>query len=190
MDWDNVGDVRTRLLQLLISPLSALLLACQQGVAWPAVKQRIRDEFPGVEQVSTAELDAWLASGDAPPLLLDVREEAEYRVSHLRGAVRVDPLGGDRVEGEPAAELALPPGIGKDDPIVTYCSVGYRSSRVAERLRAQGYTRVKNLEGSIFEWANRGLPVVRDGEEVRQVHPYSRRWQRLLDAELRAYSVD
>lgn len=177
--------MRTKRLPLLVSPLSALLLACQQTVAWPAVKQRIRAEFPGVEQLQTAELDAWLASGEAPPLLLDVREEAEYRVSHLRGAVRVDPI---RVD--PEAEPALPAHIARDHPIVTYCSVGYRSSIVAERLKAQGYTRVQNLEGSIFEWANQGLPVVRDGEEVRQVHPYDRTWQRLLNAELRAYSAD
>ena len=172
-------------LPLLVSPLSALLLACQQTVAWPAVKQRVRAEFPDVEQIRTAELDAWLASGVAPPLLLDVREEAEYRVSHLRGAIRIDPVSGDS-----AAVPALPADVGKDHPIVTYCSVGYRSSIVAGRLRAQGYTRVRNLEGSIFEWANQGLPVIRDGEEVRQVHPYSRKWQRLLDAELRAYSAD
>ena len=78
----------------------------------------------------------------------------------------------------------------RDAPIVTYCSVGYRSSAVAERLEEQGYTRVWNLEGSIFEWANQGLPVVRDGEEVSQVHPYNRRWGRLLDKQLRAYSSD
>ncbi len=164
----------------MVGPLSALLLSCQQTVAWPAVKRTIRAEFPGVEQLQAAELNDWLESGEAPPLLLDVREEAEYQVSHLRGAVRVDP----------GAEPVLPESITKDTPIVAYCSVGYRSSIVAERLMAQGYTRVRNLEGSIFEWANRGLPVVRDGQEVRQVHPYDPKWQRFLDAELRAYSVD
>ncbi len=174
--------VRGRLLPLvLFSPLSGLLLGCQQTVAWPAVKHKIRNEFPGVEQISAKELGDWLESGDAPPLLLDVRQEAEYRVSHLRGAVRVDP-------GDP--DPVLPAGVGKDQPIVAYCSVGYRSSAVAERLTAKGYTVVKNLEGSIFEWANQGFPVVRDGREVRQVHPYDRRWQGLLDEDLRAYSVD
>ncbi len=172
--------MRTRRLPFLLSPLSALLLACQQTVAWPAVKQRIRVEFPGVEQIQVAELDVWLASGEASPLLLDVRETAEYRISHLRGAVRVDP----------GVEPALPPDLARDHPIVAYCSVGYRSSMLAERLRAQGYTRVRSLEGSIFEWANRGLPVVRNGEEVRHVHPHDRTWGRLVDNELRTYAVD
>ncbi len=160
--------------------LPFLLSGCQQSVAWPAVKQAIRAEFPTVKQIGTAELNAWLASGEAMPLLFDVRQEAEYRVSHLPGAVRVDP----------GVLPALPPGVEKDTPIVTYCSVGYRSSALAARLGEQGYTEVSNLEGSIFEWANQGLPVVRDGQEVNAVHPYSRRWQRLLDDELRTYSVD
>ncbi len=173
--------MRTRLLPLVaISPLSALLLSCQQAAAWPAVKQAIRAEFPGVEQISTAELNTWLTSEEPSPILLDVREEAEYRVSHLRGAIRVDPGG----------ETSPPAGAGKNTPIVTYCSVGYRSSKVAKRLMEQGYTNVSNLEGSIFEWANQGLPVVREGEEVRQVHPYDRNWEQLLDTELRAYSVN
>ncbi len=166
--------MRARVLSL---QLSALLLGCQQTVAWPAIKQAIRAEFPAVEQMTVAELDAWLQSDRPPPVLLDVRSEDEYRVSHLPGAIRVEP-GGDAI---------LPAAAGKKTPIVAYCSVGYRSSALAERLTAQGYTAVHNLEGSIFEWANRGLPVVRDGEEVRQVHPYDRRWQRLLDEELRAY---
>ncbi len=171
--------MRERLLPLvLISPLSGLLLGCQQTTAWPAVKQMIRAEFPRVEQISAADLNDWLESDEVPPLLLDTRQEAEYRVSHLRGAVRADPH-----------DPVLPAEVGKGTPIVAYCSVGYRSSAVAELLMARGYTTVKNLEGSIFEWANRGFPVVRDGREVRQVHPYDRRWQSLLDKELRAYSA-
>ncbi len=145
------------------------------------VQQRIRSEFPDVKQISVAELNEWLASGDAQPLLLDVREEAEYRVSHLRGAIRVDPADRDPV---------LPAEVDKEAPIVAYCSVGYRSSALAARLMEQGYTDVRNLEGSIFQWANRGFSVFRGDEEVRQVHPYDRRWGRLLDEELRAFSPD
>lgn len=164
----------------LFSLLSGLLAGCQASVVWPAVKQEIRSEFPEVKQVSVDELHAWLASAD-PPLLLDVRQEAEFRVSHLRGAIRVDPGDGDP---------ALPEGVGKETPIVAYCSVGYRSSALVESLTERGFHSVSNLEGSIFEWANRGFPVVREGREVRQVHPYDARWGVLLADELRAYSVD
>ena len=150
-------------------------------LSWSAVKRRIRAEFPEVRQISAEALAARLASTETPPVLLDVREEAEYRVSHLRGAVRVDPG---------ARRPVLPAGVGKDTPIVVYCSVGYRSSALAERLARQGYTAVENLEGSIFEWANEGHPVVREGEEVGRVHPYDEHWGQLLEAELRADAPD
>jgi hypothetical protein len=37
----------------------------------------------------------------------------------------------------------------------------------------------------VFEWANSGYPVFRDGEAVREVHPFDAEWGRLLDPELR-----
>ncbi len=160
--------------------LSGFLAGCRAPV-WPEVKQGIRSEFPRVKHISVDDLDAWLTSEEPPPLLIDVREEAEFRVSHLPGAVRVDP--GD----DPPA---LPEGIEKETPIVAYCSVGYRSSALVRSLTQLGYTDVSNLEGSIFEWANRGLPVVRDGRKVRQVHPYDDREGPLLAAELRTYTAD
>ena len=151
-------------------------------LTWRSVKKRVRSEFPAVVELSAAELAAWLERGEGPrPLVLDVRTAEEYEVSHLRGAVRIDPGAG--------AE-ALPDGIAKDAPIVAYCSVGYRSSALARRLMEAGYTGVRNLEGSIFEWANEGRPVYRGDREVRRVHPYDRRWGRLLDRELHADSAD
>ena len=163
------------ILGALLGILVVIGLGCEQR-AWPAVKQRIRAEFPGVRQISAESLHAMLASADRPPILLDVREESEYRISHLRGALRIDP-------DDPRPAL---PGVEKDTPVVAYCSVGYRSSALVERLMRQGYSDVSNLEGSIFEWANRGYPVVRDGQEVRQVHPYDREWGRLLEEDLHA----
>ncbi len=160
-----------------LASLLALGSCADNEVAWTAVKYKIQTDFPGVEQLSIEALNDWLASGDPPPLLLDVREQEEYDVSHLPGAVQVHP-------GDLDVSVIV---TDKDTPIVAYCSVGYRSSRFAQRLREQGYTHVSNLEGSIFEWANKGYPVVRDGEEVREVHPFNTRWGRLLDQELRAY---
>ncbi|NEQ28665.1 MAG: rhodanese-like domain-containing protein, partial [Microcoleus sp. SIO2G3] len=73
-----------------------------------------------------------------------------------------------------------------DMPIVAYCSVGWRSSRVVDRLQQASYTNAFNLEGSIFQWANEGRPVFQNGERVQQVHPYSRLWGQLLKPNLRA----
>jgi hypothetical protein len=73
-----------------------------------------------------------------------------------------------------------------DLPIVTYCSVGYRSGAFAERLRSAGFTNVVNLEGSIFRWANEGRPLFRSARPVTEVHPYNRTWGLLLKEDRRA----
>jgi len=152
-----------------------LLVGCGAGSRdWSALKQEIRQRYPEVTQISVDELDAWQADTTRkPPVLIDARSEAEFAVSHLEGARRA----------ESAAEVASL-GVAKTDPIVVYCSVGYRSSRLAAELMADGYQEVYNLEGSIFEWANSGRPVFRDGEQVSQVHPYNRDWGQLLNRAL------
>jgi rhodanese-related sulfurtransferase len=131
-----------------------------------AVKLFVRMRFWNVPQIRTEELATWL-KGDRPPLLLDVRTEAEYAVSHIPGARRVDP------EAQASQALA---GLPVDRPIVAYCSVGYRSAALAQRLIAAGRKDVYNLEGSIFQWANEGRPLERDGKPVSTVHPYNAWW--------------
>ncbi len=145
------------------------------SLAWRAVDRQVAARFSDVPLVSTGALAARLATDDAP-LLLDARTPEEYAVSHLPGAVRVDP---------DADADALAAAVGGAERVVVYCSVGVRSAAVAERLRQQG-VEASNLEGSIFRWAGEGRPVVRDGEPVREVHPYDAVWGRLLAPDLRA----
>lgn len=109
-------------------------------------------------------------------MLLDSRAVAEYGVSHLQGAIRVEPVS----DGPVLADLR------RDALVVVYCSVGYRSAAVARRLKALGYQRVYNLEGGIFQWANEGRPIYRGDEAANQVHPYDRLWGRFLAEPLRS----
>jgi rhodanese-related sulfurtransferase len=149
-----------------------------RSVDWFLLKKSLRHKFARIEWISTAELADWLSSKREPaPLLLDVRTVEEWNVSHLPGARRIEP-------GATAENAAI--GLTKETPIVTYCAVGYRSGEVAERLRAAGFTNVRNLEGSIFQWANEHRPLVRGEEPVSQVHPYNTFWGRLLDDDARA----
>lgn len=148
-------------------------------LGWTVIKQAIRRKFPRVQHISTETLATLLAPAAEKPILLDTRTAAEYAVSHLASARLVDPHRQD------FSDFDLP----QDAAIVTYCSVGYRSSAIAERLQAAGYTHVANLEGSIFEWANQSRPVYRHGEAVQQVHPYNALWRHLLDRERQIYEV-
>lgn len=100
--------------------------------------------------------------------IFDAREKEEYEVSHIPGAVF---LGNDHFD-----EKSLQ-GISKNTPIVLYCSVGYRSEKIGERLQKLGFKNVKNLYGSIFEWINQGNAVVdKNGKSTRKIHTYDKNW--------------
>ena len=103
----------------------------------------------------------------APPLLLDVRTPAEFRVSHLAGARFVN------ADSVATAQFA---GLDRTQPVVVYCSVGLRSERLGERLHALGFRQVRNLYGGLFEWVNEGHPVVNAAGTTTDVHPYSTFW--------------
>ncbi len=149
------------------------------SAAWRAVDRDLDARFSDVPATTTAALAARLGTPDAP-LLLDARAPAEVAVSRLRGARRVDP------DADSAALADALADVDRQREIVVYCSVGARSAGVARRLREVGFAHVENLRGSIFQWANEGRPLVRDGRPVAEVHPYNAAWGRLLDPDLRA----
>jgi rhodanese-related sulfurtransferase len=128
------------------------------------VKDMTRDAFPAVRQLATRILAEWLGSNQRV-LLVDVRAPEEFAVSHLKGAVNL----------QKAAEILRVISETKPARTVLYCSVGYRSSEVANRLRKRGPGEIYNLEGSLFEWANEGRPVYRGEEQVQHVHPYKKK---------------
>lgn len=101
-------------------------------------------------------------------VLLDAREPREYEVSHVESAI---PVGYDHFKVENISAQ-----VSKDQPIVVYCSVGYRSEKVTEKLKKAGFTQVSNLYGGIFEWVNQGHPVVNESGITNDVHAYNRSW--------------
>ena len=143
---------------------------------WPEVKQLVRKTFPGAPLLTVPELKGWLDDpARGKPLLVDVRGRQEFADSHLAGALQADGV-------DAAASLIA--ANGRDVPVVVYCSVGYRSGKVVEALMARGLGRIQNLEGSLFEWANSGLPVYQGGRVVATVHPYDAAWGHLLRRDL------
>lgn len=176
--------VRIALVALLVPLLLAAAVASIAGrpLAFAVVQRLTVRKFPDVRWIDRGELARWREDATRPqPLVLDARTRAEYEVSHLRDAVFIDP-------GRPSLRpLAKRP---KDDPIVVYCSVGYRAARLAHWLAGQGYSNVRNLSGSFFQWANEDRPIFRDGRPTTEVHPYDRRWGLMLDRRYRAAVPD
>lgn len=105
-------------------------------------------------------------------VFLDTRETEEFTVSHIDGAICT---GYDDFNTDSLKHLS------KTDTIVVYCSVGYRSERIGEKLLKMGFSNVFNLYGGIFQWKNEGNPVVNsEGTETEKVHTYNKNWSKWL----------
>ena len=126
------------------------------------VKQSLRKSYSEVTHLT---IEDYLAAPDNR-LLVDVRKPEEYEVSHIPGAIHVE-------DPEALAQLAAD---NPDKSLVLYCSVGRRSSKAARDLMSRGHDQVANLEGSIFEWANEGRPLVNAQGSTAEVHPYNFWW--------------
>ena len=149
-----------------------------RSLIFSIIKRLTSRIFPTVEWITPEDLAQWLNDPMKPqPILLDARSEAEYALSHLKEAKRIAP---------DYPNKAAVAGVSKDTPIVVYCSVGYRSAGVASRLEQAGFSRVYNLEGSIFQWVNSGRPVFKNGHPTLLVHPYDSIWGKLLKSRYRA----
>ena len=100
--------------------------------------------------------------------ILDTREAKEYNTSHLKHAKSV---GYNAFNASKTAKL-----LDKSKPVVVYCSIGYRSEKVGEKLRAQGFD-VYNLYGGIFEWKNNNNSVIdATGKPTNKVHCFDKTW--------------
>jgi rhodanese-related sulfurtransferase len=83
-----------------------------------------------------------------------VRNPDELEAGFIEGAVNI-----------PLPELPARVGdLSSDRPILAVCETGQRSFEAAEYLEAQGFE-AHNLEGGMWGWNLRNLPVVRPGED-------------------------
>ena len=137
----------------------------REALTWEEVISDIRNKYPEVKQLQTAELQSWLTSSDNEPVIL-IDARSMERISD-KPYSREQRIYLTRKTSENFLTDIKP-----DNPIVVYCSVGYRSSILAKKLQDRGFTKVYNLEGSIFKWANEGRPLVQGQTTVHKVHPY------------------
>ncbi|MBE9214488.1 rhodanese-like domain-containing protein [Plectonema cf. radiosum LEGE 06105] len=136
--------------------------------------------FSDVRLITISEFLQYSKGQTSPtPLIIDARSPEEYAVSHLESAqlIAADNLDLDKII---LSEVPL------DKPIVVYCSIGYRSAKVAQHLSSAGYENVFNLSGGIFQWVNQGNPVFQNQHSVEVVHPYNSIWGKLLKSKYHA----
>ncbi len=158
---------------LLISMFSFLQLPAQvQSSAYNLMlKTLLSHSVPEVTVLQVKAMDNIV--------LLDAREWNEYEVSHLSNSM---------FAGYDEFEIDKVKSISKNQKIVVYCSVGYRSEKIADKLKQAGFTDVSNLYGGIFEWVNQGNPVVdKNGKVTDNIHAYSKTWGVWLNKGVKVY---
>jgi rhodanese-related sulfurtransferase len=132
-----------------------------------------------IPYISTEELRMLQLNSDIA--ILDSRELKEYKVSHLKGAnfVGFNDFSAKKISDKIAD---------KNTPIIVYCSLGIRSEEIAEKLKKEGFSNVKNLYGGIFEWQNKDYPVFNDNEvETDSIHTFSKPWSKWLLKGVKVY---
>ncbi|NJB87806.1 rhodanese-related sulfurtransferase [Lewinella marina] len=156
----------------LLTLVACFVYAC--GLGSQELPPRLRTGYPPLDErlsrmvtVDSLSLSPAEVRRLPHPLLLDAREPEEYAVSHLPGAENI---------GYDDARYGLLEGVDRDRPVVVYCTIGYRSERMAEELRSRGFRRVYNLYGSIYAWALAGYPLVDEDGPTRRLHTYNRKW--------------
>ncbi|OBI75516.1 adenylyltransferase/sulfurtransferase MoeZ [Mycobacterium asiaticum] len=107
------------------------------------------DDRPAGSAITPRELRAMLESGN-PPVLIDVREQAEWDIVHIEGAQLIPK--GLFTSGEALAKLP------HDRTAVLYCKTGVRSAEALAAVKRAGFSDAVHLQGGITAWAKQMQP--------------------------------
>jgi rhodanese-related sulfurtransferase len=105
-----------------------------------------------ITEISPSDAQQQTERGDA--VLIDVREDDDWREDHAKGAKH---LGRGVIELEIEEQV---PDL--KTPIICYCGGGSRSALVAESLQKMGYENVRSVAGGFRAWKEAGLPSSRE----------------------------
>ena len=134
-------------MQFISSNLLAISIALFSGtmLLWSLFGNRLR----GIKEVdSTAALQL---INHKNALVLDVRENDEYKSGHVLNAIHI-PLG--KLKGRIGELLKY-----QDRPIVVVCRSGNRSATACAILGKQGFAQAHNLAGGVVAWQKANLPL-------------------------------
>lgn len=91
-----------------------------------------------IQEITPAEARSRVQAG---ALLIDVREEREFRAGNIVGSLLIS-------RGELSSRIAqaVPD---PSTPIVCYCAIGHRSAIAADTLQKLGYRNVSSMAGGL-----------------------------------------
>jgi rhodanese-related sulfurtransferase len=124
-------------------------LALGSGLAllWPYLNRGAS----GVANITSTE--AVMLMNRTKPLILDVRDAAEYAAGHIQGAkhIPVGELVGRLKEIEKF----------KNKSVLVHCQKGMRAKSACNVLREQQFTQLHNLQGGLDSWIEAKMPLVK-----------------------------
>jgi len=105
---------------------------------------------------------------DSKLLVLDVRSQEEFNVSHLEGAIRYQPEILDTLSANTS--------------VMVYCTVSLRSNSLAKELSDRGHQNVYDITGGLISWMNDDKELINEqGNLTDSVHTYNRWFSIFLD---------
>ena len=134
-------------MQFVIDNVFPISIAFLSGMMlfWSMFGNRIR----GIKEVDSVAATQLINHKNA--LVLDVREEGEYKLGHILNSTLV-PLG---KLNERIGELEKY----REQPIVVVCRTGNRSGAACAALGKQGFAQAYNLVGGVTSWQKANLPL-------------------------------
>jgi rhodanese-related sulfurtransferase len=101
--------------------------------------------------ISPAEASSLYAEKKA--VIVDVRENDEWKVEHIAGAVHI-PL--DQLKDRLPELQAY-----KDTMVIAQCRGGKRSLKAMEVLKSAGFSKVYSMDGGLQSWTEQGFAVTK-----------------------------
>jgi rhodanese-related sulfurtransferase len=110
--------------------------------------------------IDTTDIGGYLAVVNNPngALLLDVREETEFKAGHVPGTTNISR---GRLEFRIWGPLGYPGKVDMNRKIYVQCATGGRATLAARQLRDLGFTNVTAVVMELAEWQKQGYPFVK-----------------------------
>jgi rhodanese-related sulfurtransferase len=130
---------------------NALLVGLAIGSGIALLLPMLNRGAGGVANLNATE--AVVLMNRSKPLILDVRDAAEFAAGHIQGAKHI-----------PVAELlARMKEIEKfkDKPVLVHCQKGMRAKGACSILKAQQFSQLHNLQGGLDAWVEAKMPIAK-----------------------------
>jgi len=123
-----------------------------------------KKDFPDVKDISPKQAMLLMKkkTGNKKLVFVDTRKSKEMKVSMLPGSITQDAFLNNLEKY-------------KEHTVTAYCTISYRSGKLAEKLANKGIN-IYNLTGGILAWIHEGGKVFDKNGETKRVHVYGKKW--------------